>query len=76
MATVTESVGKALLGSNEDPNLSQQTRAAFAKYAVKDPETGERFLGENEFIDAIAPASEDYVSASVGGRILSSCFGC
>jgi len=51
MATVKESVTEALLGSTQgptqDPQLSQQTRAAFMKRAIKDEETGEYYLGEN-----------------------------
>jgi len=69
MATVKESVTEALLGltqgPTQDPQLSQQTRAAFMKRAIKDEETGEYYLGENEFIDAIAPESEDYVGLSI-----------
>ncbi|KAF2867888.1 calcium-binding mitochondrial carrier protein-like protein Aralar1 [Massariosphaeria phaeospora] len=60
MATVTEQVGEALLGTTEEPQLSQLTRAAFMKHAVKDEETGDYYVGENEFIDAVAPESEDY----------------
>jgi len=63
MATVKEQVGEALLGTTQEPQLSQQTIAIFMKHAVKD-ETGEYYLGENEFIDAVAPESEDYVICS------------
>jgi hypothetical protein len=61
MATVKEQVGEALLGTTQEPQLSQQTKAIFMKHAVKDEQTGEYYLGENEFIDAVAPESEDYV---------------
>ncbi|KAI9670968.1 MAG: mitochondrial aspartate-glutamate transporter agc1 [Alyxoria varia] len=60
MATVKTQVSEALLGTTEEPGLSQQTRDMFMKHAVQDPETGERFLGQDEFISAIAPESEDY----------------
>ncbi|KAF2192747.1 calcium-binding mitochondrial carrier protein-like protein Aralar1 [Zopfia rhizophila CBS 207.26] len=60
MATVKEQVGEVLLGTTEEPQLSQQTRAIFMKHAVKDEESGEYYLGENEFINAVAPESEDY----------------
>jgi hypothetical protein len=62
MATVTEQVGEVLLGTTEEPQLSQLTRAAFMKHAQKDETTGEYFLSEEQFIDAVAPESEDYVS--------------
>ena len=62
MATVKESVAQALLGTTEDSELSQQTRQNFLQHAKKDPETGEMYMGEDEFINAVAPKSEDYVS--------------
>lgn len=62
MATVKESVKQALVGSTEDPTLSQQAKQHFMQFAAQDAETGDYYLGENEFIDAIAPAGEDYVS--------------
>lgn len=64
MATVTEQVSEVLLGTTEEPQLTQQTKATFMKHAIKDEKTGEQYLGEDEFVDAIAPSSEDYVSAA------------
>ena len=61
MATVKAQVTEALLGTTQEPQLSQQSRASFMTHARRDEETGEYFLGENGFIDAIAPHSEDYV---------------
>ena len=65
MTTVKEQVQDALLGTTEGPQLSQQTRAEFMKHAITDSETGEHYLGEDQFINAIAPQSEDYVSHSM-----------
>ena len=62
MAAIKEQVTEALLGTEQPAQLSTQTRAAFMKHAIKDEETSEFYLGENEFIDAIAPESEDYVN--------------
>jgi solute carrier family 25 aspartate/glutamate transporter 12/13 len=62
MATVSEQVGEVLLGTTDEPQLSQLTRAAFMKHAHKDEHTGEYHLNEEQFIDAVAPESEDYVS--------------
>jgi len=62
MATVKEQVGEVLLGTTDEPQLSQLTRAAFMKHAQKDDEGGDYYLNEDQFIDAIAPESEDYVS--------------
>jgi len=60
--TVKEAVKESLVGTQEPVKVSLQTKARFNSHAVKDPETGELFLGPDEFIDAVAPADEDFVS--------------
>ncbi|KAL2119524.1 hypothetical protein VTJ04DRAFT_6485 [Mycothermus thermophilus] len=60
VTTVKEAVKETLVGSQEPAQLSAQTRARFNRHAVKDPETGELFLGPEQFVDAIAPPNEDY----------------
>lgn len=65
MAALKEQVGEVLLGTSDEPQLSQLTRSAFLKYAQKDEATGEYFLNEDSFIEAVAPESEDYVSNCV-----------
>lgn len=60
--TVKEAVKESLVGTQEPVPLSSQTKARFTSHAVKDPETGDLFLGPNEFIEAVAPADEDFVS--------------
>jgi hypothetical protein len=62
MATVSEQVGEVLLGTTDEPQLSQITRAAFMQHAQKDEESGDYFLNEDQFIEAVAPETEDYVS--------------
>jgi solute carrier family 25 aspartate/glutamate transporter 12/13 len=59
-----EVVKEKLLGTQlaEDVQLSVQSKATFDKNARRDPESGELFMGEEEFINAIAPEGEDYVS--------------
>lgn len=64
MATATEQISEVLLGTVDEPELTQELRADFQKHALKDEQTGEYYLGEDEFIDAIAPQSEDYVRLS------------
>lgn len=61
MASVKESVTEALLGSTEEPKLSEQAKQTFFRYAIKDDASGEPYLGREQFIDAVAPPSEDYV---------------
>ena len=46
----------------DEPQFSQQAREAFMRHARKDGQAGEYYLTSQGFIDAIAPASEDYVS--------------
>ena len=60
---VKEAVKDSLVGSDEvSAQMSAQTKARFLSNAVKDPQTGELSMGPEEFINAIAPKSEDYVS--------------
>ena len=61
MTSVKEQAKEALLGTQDEPQLSQKTRAEFMKYALQDTESGERYLNEEQFINAIAPKGEDYV---------------
>ena len=60
--TVKEAVKDSLLGTEDPVELSSKTRAYFADHAVKDAESGELYMGEDEFVNAIAPQDEDYVS--------------
>jgi solute carrier family 25 aspartate/glutamate transporter 12/13 len=60
MATVTEQVGEVLLGTTEEPQLSQLMRQTFLRHATKNDD-GDYYLSESDFIDAVAPESEDYV---------------
>ncbi|KAI1337483.1 mitochondrial carrier [Xylariaceae sp. FL0016] len=57
--TVKEAVKESLLGTEEPSNLSASHRASFMNNAKKD-ESGQLFMGPDEFIAAIAPAEEDY----------------
>lgn len=61
MATVQESVKESLLGTTREPELSTQTRAAFDNNARKDAGTGEYYMSEDDFVNAVAPEHEDYV---------------
>jgi len=59
---VTEKVSEVLLGTTEEePGLSKGDRAIFQHFAKKD-ENGDDYLDEEQFVNAIAPQSEDYVS--------------
>ena len=62
MATLKEAVKGSLVGTTKDPELSAQTRASFNKHARKDDETQELYMVADDFVNAIAPVEEDYVS--------------
>lgn len=46
----------------KDAVKEAQSKWRFTSNAKKDPETGELYLGTDEFINIIAPPTEDYVS--------------
>jgi solute carrier family 25 (mitochondrial aspartate/glutamate transporter), member 12/13 len=48
--------------SEADPNPSAQTRANFEKYARRD-ESGESYMTEEDFVNAIVPKDEDFVGS-------------
>lgn len=60
-ASVKETVKEVMLGVEEEPQLSHQTRLEFMQHAVKDADSEEYYMGPDQFIEAIAPKSEDYV---------------
>ncbi|KAF7184989.1 Calcium-binding mitochondrial carrier protein Aralar2 [Pseudocercospora fuligena] len=57
---VKDGVKETLLGTEEEPQLSQQTRGDFMSHAIKDEESGEYYMTEKEFVNAVAPEGEDY----------------
>lgn len=61
ISVVKEAVKESLVGSTAPTQLSAQTRTRFLANAKKDPETGELYMGLDEFVNAVAPKSEDYV---------------
>ena len=65
MATVAETVKGSLLGTSEPEELSPSSRKTFLKHARRDEDTDELYMGEEEFVNAIAPPDQDYVSLKV-----------
>lgn len=61
MATVTAKVQESLLGVEAPANLSTESRARFLQHARQE-EDGETYMYPDDFINAIAPPEEDYVS--------------
>ena len=62
MSTAKAAVKESLLGVEKEPDFTLQSKANFERNARQDEETGELFMTEDEFINAIAPSSENYVS--------------
>jgi len=64
-SAVKEAVKESLVGTDEPIQPSSQSKARFTSTAVKDPDSGELYMGPEEFINAVAPQNEDFVSACV-----------
>ena len=63
MATVKEAVKESLIGTTREPQLSQQARATFDLNAKHDEDAEEPYMTEIEFVNAIAPSTENCVSS-------------
>jgi solute carrier family 25 (mitochondrial aspartate/glutamate transporter), member 12/13 len=61
---VKEAVKESLLGTEEQTQLSAQARTQFLLHAKRDKESGDLYMGKEEFVNAIAPPTEDYVCIS------------
>lgn len=70
MSKVTEAVKATLVGTEEELGLSQQIKANFVQFAQKDETSGELYMAEDDFVNAIAPNNQDYVSATSPHRNL------
>jgi solute carrier family 25 (mitochondrial aspartate/glutamate transporter), member 12/13 len=72
MATVTEAVKESLLGTTQPAELSQESRVTFLAHAQQGND-GEYHMKKEDFINAIAPPEEDYVSLPLTKRLVHSC---
>ena len=61
---VKETVKESLLGVETPEGVSTESRNRFLQYASIE-ENGELFMSREDFINAIAPPDEDYVSISI-----------
>ncbi|MCJ1455959.1 mitochondrial aspartate-glutamate transporter agc1 [Mycoblastus sanguinarius] len=60
MATAKATVKETLLGTTIDREVSVQTKATFDRNARQDEGHGEKYMTEEDFVNAIAPTSENY----------------
>lgn len=50
------------MGKTDQHHMSHQIKSNFYHHSHKDEQTGELFMTEDDFINAVAPKQEDYVS--------------
>lgn len=62
MATAKIAIKESLLGTTKEPELSNQSKATFNRHARQDEETQEPFMTKEDFVNAVAPENENYVS--------------
>lgn len=64
MSGIKATVKESLTGSPGDSQPgSQHIRSNFFRHSRKDEKTGDLYMNEEDFVNAIAPAQEDYVSS-------------
>lgn len=63
MATIKDQLKDSLVGTVIEPSLSTDAQATFERHAQKDQGTGELFMTEEDFVNAVAPSHEDFVSS-------------
>ena len=62
MSSVKDAVKESLMGKTDEHQMSHQIKSNFYHHSHKDEQTGELFMTEDDFINAVAPKQEDYVS--------------
>lgn len=62
---MAHNIKEQLVGRPSETPLSAHVRAHFMQHARVDSESGELYMTREDFIDAIAPKNEDYVSYSL-----------
>jgi solute carrier family 25 aspartate/glutamate transporter 12/13 len=70
IVVAADAMKETLLGTTVVPELSQQARKTFEQYSRKEGEEGEPYMLEDDFVHAIAPDAEDYVSIAAIGTFL------
>lgn len=63
MADVKGAIKASLVGTSApEPPITKQIQSHFLQHARTDEKTGELYMTEEDFINAVAPKYEDYVS--------------
>lgn len=58
MAAAVEAAKESLLGTDDESQLNSQGRSQFMQHATKDEDTGDLYLDETGFVDAVAPVGD------------------
>lgn len=59
--SIKESLKESLLGSEAPEGVSTESKTRFLQHATLE-DNGELFMAPDDFVNAIAPPEEDYVS--------------
>lgn len=62
---IKESLKETLIGKEAPEGVSQESRTRFIQHASLE-EDGELYMSAEDFVNAIAPPEEDYVSIQSG----------
>lgn len=62
MADIKQTIKEPLVGKTVEPPMTTRIRSHFMRHAREDSETGDLHMAQEDFINAIAPKHEDYVS--------------
>ena len=62
---VAQGVKESLVGAEIEAQPSQQITLSFSAHAIKNEEDGEPYMGQEQFVNAVAPPEEDYVSSTL-----------
>jgi hypothetical protein len=66
MAGVKGTIKASLVGASApEPPMTKQIQSSFLQHARIDDKTGDLYMTEEDFINAIAPKQEDYVSGDI-----------
>ena len=68
MTTAKVAIKETLLGTESEPDLSLQSKASFDRNARTDEATNEKYMTEDDFVNAIAPSTENYVCFILQGQ--------
>ena len=73
MSSVKNTVKESFMGKTDEHHMSHQIKTNFYHHSHKDEQTGELYMTEDDFINAVAPKQEDYVSVCPRPLVVALC---